>query len=99
VISASNKLRSAARFCSASSIEMRASSICLAAEQARFDVGRSTNYDVLFRIDELLTAQTTLLRAGLDYLRAKAELQALTGEILPAYGLDLPSGAAAPSDG
>ena len=78
---------------------MRASSICLAAEQARFDVGRSTNYDVLFRIDELLTAQTTLLRAGLDYLRAKAELQALTGEILPAYGLDLPSGAAAPSDG
>jgi hypothetical protein len=44
---------------------------------------------VLFRIDELLNAQTTHLRAGLEYLRAKAELQALTGEILPAYGLDL----------
>ena len=46
---------------------------------------------LLFRIDELLNAQTTHLRAGLDYLRARAELQALTGEILPAYGLDLPS--------
>ena len=63
----------------------------LEAEQARFEVGRATNYDVLFRIDELLNAQTTYLRAGLDYLRAKATLQALTGEILPAYGLDLPS--------
>ena len=45
--------------------------------------------DVLFRIDELLRAQQTYLGAGLSYLRARAELQALTGEILPAYGLDL----------
>ncbi|HVH98488.1 MAG TPA: TolC family protein [Enhygromyxa sp.] len=99
VISASNKLRSAAKQIELARISIELAEQNLAAEQARFDVGRSTNYDVLFRIDELLTAQTTLLRAGLDYLRAKAELQALTGEILPAYGLDLPSGAAAPSDG
>lgn len=102
VISASNKLRSAAKQIELAQISIELAQQNLAAEQARFDVGRSTNYDVLFRIDELLTAQTTLLRAGLDYLRAKAELQALTGEILPAYGLDLPSGAttpAGPSDG
>lgn len=99
VISASNKLRSAAKQIELARISIELAEQNLAAEQARFDVGRSTNYDVLFRIDELLTAQTTLLRAGLDYLRAKAELQALTGEILPAYGLDLPSGAPTPSAG
>jgi outer membrane protein TolC len=99
VISASNKLRSAAKQIELARVSIELAEQNLAAEQARFDVGRSTNYDVLFRIDELLTAQTTLLRAGLDYLRAKAELQALTGEILPAYGLDLPSGAPVPSDG
>ena len=99
VISAGNKLRSAAKQIELARISIELAEQNLAAEQARFDVGRSTNYDVLFRIDELLNAQTTLLRAGLDYLRARAELQALTGEILPAYGLDLPSGAAAPSAG
>jgi outer membrane protein len=99
VISASNSLRSAAKQIELAQISIELAEQNLAAEQARFDVGRSTNYDVLFRIDELLTAQTTLLRAGLDYLRAKAELQALTGEILPAYGLDLPSGASVPRRG
>jgi outer membrane protein TolC len=98
VISASNKMRSAAKQIELAQVSIELAQQNLAAEQARFDVGRSTNYDVLFRIDELLTAQTTLLRAGLDYLRAKAELQALTGEILPAYGLDLPSGATVPAD-
>lgn len=89
VIIASNKLRSAAKQMELGRLSIELAEQNLAAEQARFDVGRSTNYDVLFRIDELLNAQTTHLRAGLEYLRAKAELQALTGEILPAYGLDL----------
>lgn len=89
VIIASNKLRSAAKQMELARLSIELAEQNLAAEQARFEVGRSTNYDVLFRIDELLKAQTTHLRAGLEYLRAKAELQALTGEILPAYGLDL----------
>jgi outer membrane protein len=93
VISATNGMRSAAKQIELAQLSIELAEQNLAAEQARFDVGRSTNYDVLFRIDELLNAQTTLLRAGLDYLRAKAELQAVTGEILPAYGLDLPSAA------
>jgi outer membrane protein TolC len=89
VIIASNKLRSAAKQMELARLSIELAEQNLAAEQARFEVGRATNYDVLFRIDELLNAQTTHLRAGLEYLRAKAELQALTGEILPAYGLDL----------
>jgi outer membrane protein TolC len=89
VIIASNRLRSAAKQMELARLSIELAEQNLAAEQARFEVGRSTNYDVLFRIDELLKAQTTHLRAGLEYLRAKAELQALTGEILPAYGLDL----------
>ncbi len=93
VISAANKLRSAVKQIELARVSIELAEQNLEAEQARFDVGRSTNYDVLFRIDELLNARTSLLRAGLDYLRAKAELQALTGEILPAYGLDLPSAA------
>jgi outer membrane protein len=97
VITAANGLRSASKQIDLARISIELAEQNLAAEQARFDVGRSTNYDVLFRIDELLNAQTTLLRAGLDYLRARAELQALTGEILPAYGLDLPSGRPIPA--
>jgi outer membrane protein TolC len=89
VILASNRLRSAAKQMELARLSIELAEQNLAAEQARFEVGRSTNYDVLFRIDELLNAQTTHLRAGLEYLRARAELQALTGEILPAYGLDL----------
>jgi outer membrane protein TolC len=54
-------------------------------------VGRSTNYDVLQRIDELSNAESSALSARIEYLKARAQLQALTGEILPAYGLKLQS--------
>ena len=91
VITATNNLRSATKQLQLAQLSIELAEQNLEAEQARFEVGRATNYDVLFRIDELLNAQTTYLRAGLDYLRAKATLQALTGEILPAYGLDLPN--------
>lgn len=94
VITATNNLRSSAKRLELARLSIELAEQNLAAEQARFDVGRSTNYDVLMRIDELLAAQNTELLAGLDYLSAKAELQALTGEILPAYGLDLPSATA-----
>jgi outer membrane protein TolC len=90
VIRAANNLRSAAKRHELAKLSVELAEQNLAAEQARFDVGRSTNYDVLFRIDELTAAQTTVLQAGIDYLKAKVELQSLTGEILPAYGLDLP---------
>ncbi|MCA9701404.1 MAG: TolC family protein, partial [Myxococcales bacterium] len=91
VITASNSMRSATKRIELARLSIELAEQNLAAEQARFDVGRSTNYDVLQRIDELLAAQNTLVLAGLDYLKARSQLQALTGELLPAYGLDLPS--------
>ncbi len=90
VIRAVNNQRSAEKRYELAQLSVELAEQNLAAEQARFEVGRSTNYDVLFRIDELTAAQATALQAQIDYLKAKVELQALTGEILPAYGLDLP---------
>lgn len=90
VITAINNMRSAQKRIELADLSIELAQQNLDAEQARFDVGRSTNYDVLQRIDELLNAENTKLLAGLDYLKARATLQALTGEILPAYGLDLP---------
>ncbi|MFV8749581.1 TolC family protein [Nannocystaceae bacterium ST9] len=90
VIRATNNLRSAAKRYELANVSVELAEQNLAAEQARFEVGRSTNYDVLFRIDALTAAQATALQAQIDYLKAKVDLQSLTGEILPAYGLDLP---------
>ncbi len=53
----------------------------LDAEHARFDVGRSTNYDVLLRQDALAQSELREARARADYLRSLAALQALTGEL------------------
>jgi len=61
----------------------------LKAEKARYAVGRSTSYDVLFRMDELAVAEANALRAQIDYLQALTELQTLTGELLPSYGIEL----------
>lgn len=61
----------------------------LDAERARFDVGRSTNFDVLRRQDELSQAQLRRIRASADYMKAVAVLQTLTGELLPAYGITI----------
>jgi outer membrane protein TolC len=61
----------------------------LDAERARFDVGRSTNFDVLRRQDELSQAQLRRIRAGADYLKALAVLQSLTGDLLPGYGVTI----------
>jgi outer membrane protein TolC len=67
----------------------RSAEVNLDAEKARFDVGHSTNFDVLMRQDELAQSQLRQARAQVDYLRALAVLQALTGEILPAYGVEI----------
>lgn len=61
----------------------------LDAERARYGAGRSTNYDVLARIDELATAESQLLQAQIGALKARVEEQLLTGELLPSYGIEL----------
>jgi outer membrane protein TolC len=90
VIRAANGLRTAAKRIDVSQLSMELAEENLAAEQARFDVGRSTNYDVLERLDGRDLAAAEALSAQIEYLKAMVQLQALTSEILPAYGLDVP---------
>lgn len=88
VIRATNSLRTAAKRISVTELSVELAEENLRAEQARFDVGRSTNFDVLKRLEELDLARANALSAQIEYLKATVELQALNGEILPAYGLD-----------
>jgi outer membrane protein len=61
----------------------------LEAERARFAAGRSTNFDVLRRQDEVAQVELRRLRARVDYAQSMATVQALTGEILPQLGVTL----------
>lgn len=97
VIRSVNAMRNASARLTITSESVRLAEANLRAEEARFRVGRSTSYDVLFRQDELALAQFNALSAQIDYLRATVELQTLTGELLPAYGLELATNTAQPS--
>lgn len=90
VIRAANGLRTASKVMDVAEISLELAKENLEAEQARFDVGRSTNYDVLQRLDQVDLASAQALNAQINYLKALVQLQALNGEILPAYGIDLP---------
>lgn len=61
----------------------------ITAEQARFNLGRATNFDVLERQDELKQAQLSYARAVVDYLNAIAIIDSLTGELMARYGVTL----------
>ncbi len=62
----------------------------LAAEEARWQAGHATNFNVLERQEELAQSQLRLARARTDYLKAVATLEALTGEILARYDVTPP---------
>jgi outer membrane protein TolC len=66
-----------------------AAALDLEAEKARFEVGRSTNFDVLRRQDSIASVQLVLLRAQVEYLKALAGVQAVSGEILDRNGVVL----------
>jgi len=59
----------------------------LAIEQDRFEVGMSTNFEVLAFQDDLARAQVQELRAMIDYLRAEAALARVTGSLPGRYGI------------
>jgi outer membrane protein TolC len=87
VIRAASGLRTAGKSIEVAEVSLDLAIENLEAEQARFDVGRATNFDVLERLDAIDTAAAAALNAQIAYLKALAQLQALNGEILPAYGL------------
>jgi outer membrane protein TolC len=59
----------------------------LEAERARFAAGRSTNFDVLRRQDEVAQVELRRLRARGDFEQARAGIEALTGAILERQGV------------
>ncbi len=89
VIRSASTLRTSAKRMEVTAFSVDLAEENLKAEKARYAVGRSTSYDVLFRMDELAVAEANALRAQIDYLQALTELQTLTGELLPSYGIEL----------
>jgi len=62
----------------------------IVAEQKRFELGKSTNFEVLRRQDELEQARLRHAAAIADYLTARADLDGLNGAILARYGIVMP---------
>jgi outer membrane protein TolC len=58
-------------------------------ETDRFNLGKSTNFDVLNRQEDLRLAELRRIQALIDWHKAETVVQALTGDILPAYGIAL----------
>ena len=58
-------------------------------ESDRFNLGKSTNFDVLNRQEELRQAELRKAQAIVDWHKAEASVQALTGDILPTYGVSV----------
>jgi outer membrane protein TolC len=56
-------------------------------ETDRFNLGKSTNFDVLNRQEELRQAELRRVQAMIDWHKAESVVQALTGDILPSYGI------------
>ncbi len=62
----------------------------VAAEQTRFLLGKSNNFEVLRRQDELEQARLRHAAAVADYLAARADLDGLSGAILARYRIVMP---------
>ncbi len=58
-------------------------------ESDRFSLGKSTNFDVLNRQEDLRQANLRQAQAMIDWHKAESTVQALTGDLLPTYGITL----------
>jgi outer membrane protein TolC len=56
-------------------------------ETDRFNLGKSTNFDVLNRLEDLRQAELRKTQALIDWHKAEVVVQSLTGDILPMYGI------------
>ena len=58
-------------------------------ETDRFNLGRSTNFDVLNRLEDLRQAELRKTQAMIDWHKADGTVSALTTEILPMFGIQV----------
>jgi outer membrane protein TolC len=58
-------------------------------ETDRFNLGKATNFDVLNRLEELRQAELRKAQALIDWHKAEVAIQALTGDLLPTYGVSV----------
>jgi len=58
-------------------------------ETDRFNLGKSTNFDVLNRLEDLRQAELRKTQALIDSRKAEIVVEALTGDILPQYGISV----------
>ncbi|HMG51972.1 MAG TPA: TolC family protein, partial [Kofleriaceae bacterium] len=56
-------------------------------ETDRFNLGKSTNFDVLNRLEELRQAELRKAQALIDWHKAEVVIHSLTGDLLPMYGV------------
>jgi outer membrane protein TolC len=56
-------------------------------ETDRFNLGKSTNFDVLNRQEDLRQAELRKTQALIDWHKAEIVVQSLTGDVLPMYGI------------
>jgi len=56
-------------------------------ETDRFNLGTRTNFDVLNRLEDLRQAELRQAQAQIDWHKAENVVQALTGDLLHAYGI------------
>ncbi|HTL31614.1 MAG TPA: TolC family protein [Kofleriaceae bacterium] len=56
-------------------------------ETDRFNLGKSTNFDVLNRQEELRQAELRKAQALIDWHKAETVVLTLTGDLLPAFGI------------
>ena len=58
-------------------------------ETDRFNLGKSTNFDVLNRLEELRQAELRSAQAMVDWHKGQTVVMALTGDLLPTYGISI----------
>lgn len=58
-------------------------------ETDRFNLGKSTNFDVLNRLEEQRQAELRKAQALIDWRKAELAVQMLTGDLLPAFGISV----------
>jgi|KBSSwiStaDraftv2_1062776.scaffolds.fasta_scaffold24867_6 outer membrane protein TolC len=91
VLDAAAALETAAQRVSAARAGREAAEIQFAAERDRFASGRSTNFLVLTRQNDLSRARLDEISARTDYESARTELALATGSLVQAHGIDVPS--------